>query len=66
VCGNLKEVVEYAIRSNNSIQYFAEINSKCIEKLPEKELITLLEAIDCKQLIKELVHRKYLNPSQLN
>lgn len=44
VCGELKEVVEYALTLKNGIDFFAEINSYKIKKVSKKDLEKMLDA----------------------
>ena len=54
VCGALKEVVEYALKPNNGIEYFAEITNSIIKKVSKKDLKSMLEAQQLKELSTEL------------
>jgi len=38
VCGTLEEVVKYAIKPNNGIEYFAELTNASFRKVTKKEL----------------------------
>ena len=42
VCGNLKSVVEYALKPNNGIEYFAEITNGKLTKVSKKQLKAML------------------------
>jgi hypothetical protein len=42
VCGDLKSVVEYALKLNNGIEYFAEITGGKFKKVSKKELKAML------------------------
>lgn len=42
VCGNLYEVIEYALTLENGIDYFAEISNTGFKKLSKKALKNML------------------------
>jgi hypothetical protein len=54
VCGSLKDVVEYALKPNNGIEYFAEITNHSFKKVSKKDLKIMLEAQGLNELSKEL------------
>lgn len=58
VCGTLEEVVKYAIKPNNGIEYFAEITNGKFKKVSKKELKAMLSH---KPLVElgEILFKKY-------
>ena len=58
VCGDLKSVVEYALKPNNGIEYFAEITNGKILKVSKKQLKELLNSDKLINLSTELF-KKY-------
>ena len=55
VCGDLKQVVEYALKPNNGIEYFCEIDSyHKVKKVSKKDLKKMLFAQGLESLSNEL------------
>ena len=54
VCGTLEEVVKYALKPNNGIDYFALISNYKIEKVSKKDLKNMLICQGYENLSKEL------------
>jgi len=54
VCGTLEEIVKYALKPNNGIDFFAEIHNYKIKKVSKKELKNMLICQGFESLSKEL------------
>lgn len=58
VCGNLEQVVRYALQPNNGIDYFAEITNGKPKKLTKKQIKAMLHAQGFAELSDQLF-KKY-------
>lgn len=59
VCGTLKQIVEYALKPNNGIEYFCEIDTyHKVKKVSKKQLKEMLLAQGLEDLSVELF-KKY-------
>ena len=55
VCGEIEDVVKYALQPNNGIEYFAEITHSSIKKVSKKDLKALLSRnVELQELSKQL------------
>jgi hypothetical protein len=59
VCGTIEEIVKYALKPNNGIEYFAEITNGSFKKVSKKDIKALLSRTpELTELSKELF-KKY-------
>lgn len=58
VCGTLEEVVKYALKPNNGIEYFAELTGSSFKRISKKDLKELMNRASLQDLSKQLF-RKY-------
>lgn len=59
VCGELKEVIEYALKPNNGIEYFAEVTNSGFKKVSKKELREMLSYKEDLQALSQQLFAKY-------
>lgn len=59
VCGELKEIVEYALKPNNGIEYFAEVTNAGFKKVSKKDLKALLSRNEDLQALSKQLFAKY-------
>ena len=59
VCGQLEEVVEYALTLENGIDYFAEISNTGFKKLSKKTLKNMLSYSNRTGELAEKLFKKY-------
>jgi dihydroneopterin aldolase len=59
VCGNLTEVVKYALTAKNGIEYFAEIETGKVKKLPKKLLKNMLSHSEENQKLSIELFKRY-------
>lgn len=59
VCGKLQNVIEYALKPNNGIEYFAEITNGKISKVSKKQLKAMLSHGDILPELSKQLFKKY-------
>lgn len=59
VCGTLEKVVEYALKPNNGIEYFAEISGYKLKKISKKQLKSMLSHGEFLPKLAEQLFKKY-------
>jgi hypothetical protein len=57
VCGTLEDVVKYALKPNNGIEYFAELTNGKFNKVSKKDLKAMLSNAPLTELSKELFNK---------